>query len=99
MILTVEKLKEENLKEEDINNMGYFQCCNYLNMIPVLLAQHFQYRVEIFFKVIVVDGSLGKVIYHTISVKFQIRGSPHIHSLLWIPNTNDVYIKSYMMYS
>ena len=42
---------------------------------------------------------MGKVVYHTISVKFQIRGYPHILSLLWIPNTPklrdnniDVYI-------
>ena len=55
-------------------------------MNPVLLARHFQYRVELFFKVIVINGPLGKVKYHAIRVEFQVRGSPHIHSFLWIVN-------------
>ena len=52
----------------------------------MLLARHFQYRVEAFFKEIIVDGPLGKVIYYAIRVEFQVRGSPHIHSFLWILN-------------
>ena len=64
--------------------MDFFERCSYLNLNPVLLARHFQYRVEIFFKVIVLDGPLGKVKYHAIRVEFQVRGSPHVHSFLWI---------------
>ena len=90
---------EENLLQEDINNMDFFQRCIYLNMNSVLMARHFQHSVEIFFKVTVVDGSLGKVKHHIIRVELQVRGSPHFHSFLWILNapvlfkTNiDVYI-------
>ena len=50
--------------------MEFLERCKYLNLNPVLLARHFQYRVEIFFKVIFVDGLLGKVIYHAIRVEF-----------------------------
>ena len=32
-----------------------------LNLNPVLLARHLKYRVEIFFKVIAIDGLFGKV--------------------------------------
>ena len=39
-----------------------------------------------FFKEIVVDGSLQKTKYFGIHVEFQRRGSPHIHSFLWIVN-------------
>ena len=49
-----------------------------------MLARHFQYLVEIFFKTIVLNGILGKVKYHAIQVEFQLWGSPHIHSFLWI---------------
>ena len=55
-------------------------------MNPVLLAQHFQYKVELFFKIIVINGPLGKVKYHAIRVESQVHGSPHIHSFLWIVN-------------
>ena len=37
-----------------------------------------------FFKIIVFDGSLGKTQYYAIRVEYQFRGSPHIHSFIWI---------------
>ena len=46
----------------------------------------FQYRVEVFFKEIVVDGPLGKTKYYAIGVEFQVRGSPHAHCFLWVAN-------------
>ena len=42
--------------------------------------------MKILFKEIVVNGPLGKVTYYAIRVEFQVRGSPHIHSFLWILN-------------
>ena len=55
-------------------------------MNPVLEARHFLYRVEVFFKETLVDGPLGKIKYYVIRFEFQVRGSPHIHSFLWILN-------------
>ena len=50
------------------------------------MARHSQYRVEVFFKTIILDGPLGKTTYYAIRVEFQVCGSPHIHSFLWILN-------------
>ena len=86
IIIIISKLNRESLSEEDVARMSYFERCHYLNLNPVLLARHFQYRVEVFFKEIVVNGPLGKVVYHAIRVEFQVRGSPHIHSFLWVLN-------------
>ena len=80
----ISKLKGLDLSEEEITEMDYFTRCELLNSNPVLLARHFQYRVEVFFKIIIVDGPLGKVKYHAIRVEFQVRGSPHVHSFLWV---------------
>ena len=96
LILVTAKLNGENLEEDDINNMDLIdnRCCYrycYLNLNPVVLARHFQYRVEVFFKVIIADGPLGKVKYHAIRVEFQVQGSPHIHSFFvgsCCPNSN-----------
>ena len=60
--------------------------CDTLNKNPVLVARHFQYRVEMFCKIIVLDGPLGKTQYYAIRVEFQVRGSLHIHSSIWILN-------------
>ena len=80
------KLKGETCSEEEIENMNYMERTTILQSNPVLLARHFQYRVENFFKYIVSHGTLGKVIHYAIRVEFQVRGSPHIHSLLWVEN-------------
>ena len=64
--------------------MSYHERCDTLNKNPVLVLRHFQYRVEMFFKIIVLDGSLGKTKYYAIQVEFQVRGSPHMCSFIWI---------------
>ena len=60
--------------------MDFFERCTYLSMNPVLLGRDSQYRVELFFKGIVINGPKGKVKCHATRVEFQVRGSPHIHS-------------------
>ena len=61
--------------------MCYHERCDTLNKNLVLVTRHFQYRVEILFKVIILDGPLGKTQYCAIQVEFQVRESPHIHFL------------------
>ena len=84
LVSIISKLNGLNLSEEDIEALSYFDRCKILNSNPVLLARHFQYRVEVFFKEIVLDGPLGKVKYYVIRVEFQFRGSPHVHSFVWV---------------
>ena len=86
LISIISKINNLNLSDEDICHMTYNERCDVLNKNPVLVARHFQYRVEIFFKVIILDGPLGKTQYYAIRVEFQVRGSPHIHSFIWILN-------------
>ena len=66
--------------------MSYHERCDTLNNNPALVARHFQYRVEMFFRIIVLDGPLGKTQYYAILVEFQARGGPHINSFIWILN-------------
>ena len=80
------KLNGLNLSDEDIDTLSCFDMCKFLNSNPVLLARHFQYRVEVFFKEIVSGGPLGKVKYYVILVEFQFCGSLHVHSFVWIVN-------------
>ena len=80
----ISKLNGSEKSDEELNKMGYEERCNLLNSNPVLLLRHFQYRVETFFKEIIVNGPFGKVEYYAICVEFQVRGSPHIHSFLWV---------------
>ena len=47
-----------NLSEEEVQNLPYQVRCKLFNMNPVLAARHFQFRVDVFFKEILVDGPL-----------------------------------------
>ena len=81
--------------------MDFFERCKYLNLNPVLLARNFQNSVEVFFKVIVLDGPLGKVKCHAIRVEFQVRGCPQTYSFLWIadvPVLSKANIGEYMKF-
>ena len=84
LISIIASLRGEFLTQEEVDHLDLFTRCAYLNQNPVLLAKHFQHRVEMFLKVIVIDGPLGKLKYHAIRIEFQVCGSPHVHSFLWV---------------
>ena len=73
--------------------MCYQYRCDTLDKNPVLVARHFQYRVEFFFKEIVLNDPLGKTKYYAILVEFQVKGSPHIYSFIWILNAPKLNIE------
>ena len=84
LVEIISKLNSLGLTKENVEGLNYFERCNILNSNAVLLARHFQHRVEIFFKEILIirDGPLGRVKYYAIRAEFQFRGSPHIH-IFW----------------
>ena len=86
LIKIILQLQKVEISDEEIDNLSYNDRCKILNSNPILLARHFQYRLETFFKEIVVDGPLGKTTYYVIRIEFQLRGSPHSHNFLWILN-------------
>ena len=64
--------------------MDYFEGCSYLNFDQVQLSHQLQYRVEVFFQTVVLNGPLGRVKYYAEREEFQDRESPHIQSFIWI---------------
>ena len=74
------------LSQDKIQDLSYQDKCKLLNKNPVLVARHFQFRVEMFLKEIILDVPLSQTKYYVIRVEFQVRGSPHIYSFLWIVN-------------
>ena len=50
LVSIISDISKLQLSEEDIAKMSYQDRCNLLNSNPVLVARHFQYRVEIFLK-------------------------------------------------
>ena len=73
LVYIISKLQGVDITDDDIENLTYADRCKILNQNPVLLARQFQYRVELFFRTIVIHGPLGKTLYYAIRVEFQLR--------------------------
>ena len=50
LIPIIATLHGKKLSNEEMHNMDFFTRCSHLILNPVLLARHFQYRGEQFFK-------------------------------------------------
>ena len=86
LISKISTLIKQDLPDEYFQELPYNGRCRLLNSKPVLFARHFQDRFQVFFKEIIVDGTLGKIICHAIWLEFQVRGLPHILCFLSVLN-------------
>ena len=86
LISMISKLEGSVLNQDEIQDLSYQDKCKLLNNNLVLVAIHFQFRVEMFLKEIIFDVPLSQTKYYVIRVEFQVRGSPHIYYFLWIVN-------------
>ncbi len=92
----------KNITEEQVEALSYVERCQMLNTNPVVVAKHFQHRVETFFSEVLLSNCnpIGKITYYALRIEFQMRGSPHLHALIWTSDcpkltseTKDDYIK------
>ncbi len=81
----IAKCNGKNMTDEEVEATSYEERCKLLNVNPVIVAKHFQYRVETFFtSILLTDANpIGKIIYCALRIEFQMRGSPHLHALIW----------------
>ena len=79
------------MTDNEIAAMSYDEKCKMLNSNPVVVAKHFQFRLEKLFKDLILSASnpVGNAQYYAIRIEFQFRGSPHTHCLsLRLPTFN-----------
>ena len=71
--------------DEEVEALSYDERYRLLNLNPVIVAKHFQYRVETFFTEILLPNAdpIGKVVYYALCIEVQMRGPPHLHALIW----------------
>ena len=97
----ISRANGSNMTDEEVDALSYEERCRLLNLNPVITAKHFQYRVETFFTEILLTqvNPIGKIVYYALRIEFQMRGSPHLHALIWTSDcpklsndTKDSYI-------
>ena len=74
------------MSDTEIEHMTYDEKCKMLNSNPVVVAKHFQYRLECLFRDVLLGSGdpVGELLYHAIRIEFQFRGSPHAHCFIRI---------------
>ena len=79
-----------SLSDKELKHLSYLERCIMSNNNPVLVVRHFQYKVEVFFKQIKLDGILGEKQCYAILIEYQERSSPHVHLFIWIFNAPNI---------
>ena len=81
----VARTQGRDITEDAIEALSYTERCHMLNANPVMTAKHFQHRVETFFSEVLLSqiNPIGKITYYALRIEFQMRGSPHLHALIW----------------
>ena len=97
----IARTKGNNMTDGEVDALSYHERCSMLNLNPVIIAKHFQYRVKTFFRDVLLTNAnpIGKIVYYALCIEFQMRGSPHLHALIWtsdcpdlMNDTKDAYI-------
>ena len=84
-----------NISNEQVDELSNEERRTLMTSNPVVTARHFQHRFQSLVKEIIKESGrpIGEVTDFFWRVEFQLRGSPHIHSLWWIkdaPNLDTV---------
>ena len=81
----ISRMQGKDITDEEVDALSYDEKCKMLNLNPVIVAKHFQHRVEMFFTEVPLSKSqpIGKIVYYALRIEFQMRGSPHLHALIW----------------
>ena len=76
----------KKLTQKDVLKMSIADRSDYLCQNPITGVWMFQHRLEAFFSEYLLSDThpLGYITDYMIKIKFQMRGSPHAHCLLWV---------------
>ena len=74
------------LTEEEVKNLDWQEKCRWIRSNPVTAARHFDYRAPKFINNVMLSEPhpVGEIVDYFYPVKFQQRGSPHLHCLFWV---------------
>ena len=68
----IARTQGKNMTKEQVEALSYNERCSMLNLNPVVVAKHFQHRVEIFFTELLLSQkkTIGKIVYYALRIEF-----------------------------
>lgn len=72
--------------DEKLGKFDWMTTQTLIKKDPVTCARHFDYQLKRFLSSVLLNSSnpIGKVSDYFYKIEFQMRGSPHVHMLIWI---------------
>jgi len=90
IVILTQILENKSITVEEAENISYEKKCELIRNDPVTCVRYFEHRLKYLWEILSAPcgpfqgfGLQDKYI----RVEFQVRGSPHIHALLWLKNT------------
>ncbi|CAF4101592.1 unnamed protein product, partial [Rotaria sordida] len=89
IVILTQVLENKVITVEEAENMSYEKKCDLIKQDPVICVRYFEHRLKCLWEIL--SASCGLFRYYELEdkyvrVEFQIRGSPHIHALIWLKN-------------
>ena len=84
-----QSLHGKTLSNEEIAELSWFEKAELIKNDPVTCTRHFDHQVKTFINSVLFSSQhpIGKVTDFFYKVEFQMRGSPHIHMLIWVEDS------------
>ncbi|CAF4606665.1 unnamed protein product, partial [Rotaria sp. Silwood2] len=89
IVILTQVLENKVITVEEAENMSYEKKCDLIKQDPVTCVRYFEHRLKCLWEIL--SASCGPFRYYELEdkyvrIEFQIRGSPHIHALIWLKN-------------
>uniref|UniRef100_A0A1X7SLM0 Helitron helicase-like domain-containing protein n=1 Tax=Amphimedon queenslandica TaxID=400682 RepID=A0A1X7SLM0_AMPQE len=86
LMCVLAKCDGKHLSDDEVKELSTSEHRRLLSTYPVIVTHHFFHRFQVFMNHTLNGASkpIGEIKDYFWRVKFQQRGSPHIHSLLWV---------------
>ena len=86
LMVVLSKCKGQNLSEEQASELSPSEKRALMTTNPVVTARHFAHRFQCLSREVIkgTGQPIGEVLDFFWRIEFQLRGSPHVHSMWWI---------------
>ena len=96
LMVVLSKCRGQNMSEEEASSLSPKEKQQLMTTNPVVTARHFAHRFQCLLREVIkgTGQPIGEVLDFFWRIEFQLRGSPHVHSMWWIkdaPNLDTVY--------
>ena len=89
IVILTQVLENKVITLDEAENMNYAKKCDLIRNDPATCVRYFEHRLKCLWKILSAPCGLFQgyeLVDKYVRTEFQVRGSPHVHALLWLKN-------------